>query len=117
MARRLALRFIVMMRKEVLDKPERWIRRARQCGVPKLRRFSEGLERDYDAALAALTTPYSNGLVEGHISRLKLIKRQMYGRANLDLLRIRVLHGDRWRNSALSHKVRKSHFTSAGDTN
>ncbi len=42
--------------------------------------------------LAALTEPWSTGQVEGQITRLKLLKRQMYGRANIDLLRLRVLH-------------------------
>lgn len=50
------------------------------------------MERDIDAITAALSTPYSNGMVEGHINRLKMLKRQMYGRASLALLRIRVLH-------------------------
>jgi transposase len=76
----------------------------------KLRRFAEGLERDYDAILAAITTSYSNSLAEGHINRLKMIKRQMYGRSSLKLLRIRVLHRDHWRNWEQSHEVRKSHY-------
>jgi transposase len=48
--------------------------------------------RDQHAVEAALTLPWSNGPVEGHVHRLKLIKRQMYGRASFDLLRLRVLH-------------------------
>jgi transposase len=56
-----------------------------------LRPFATALQRDHDAVLAAITLPWSNRPVEGHVNRLKLIKRQMYGRANLDLLRIRVL--------------------------
>jgi transposase len=93
-ARRLALHFIAMMRKELPSELAVWIRQARQCGVVELRRFAGGLERDYDAVLAALTTSYSNGLAEGHINRLKTIKRQMYGRASLKLLRIQVLYGE-----------------------
>jgi transposase len=93
-ARRLALHFIAMMRKEVPPELAVWIRQARQCGVVELRRFAGGLEQDYDAVLAALTTSYSNGLAEAHINRLKTIKRQMYGRASLKLLRIRVLYGE-----------------------
>jgi transposase len=50
------------------------------------------LQHDEAAVRAALSLPWSTGPVEGHIHRLKLIKRQMYGRAKLDLLRIRVLH-------------------------
>ena len=54
--------------------------------------FARGLLRDQDAVLAALKLPWSNGPVEGNVHRLKLIKRQMYGRASFDLLRIRVLN-------------------------
>ncbi|MEK8110385.1 transposase [Micromonospora sp. M12] len=46
---------------------------------------------DRDAVVAGLTQPWSSGPVEGHVNRIKTIKRQMYGRANLDLLRKRVL--------------------------
>jgi transposase len=51
-----------------------------------------GLRRDLSAVRAALTSEWSNGQTEGQVNRLKLIKRQMYGRAKLDLLRQRVLH-------------------------
>jgi transposase len=54
--------------------------------------FARRLERDRSAVNAALRLPWSNGMVEGQIHRLKLIKRQMYGRAGFDLLRLRVLH-------------------------
>ena len=54
--------------------------------------FTKHLCRDEAAFLAALKQPWSNGPVEGHIHRLKLIKRSMYGRAKFDLLRLRVLH-------------------------
>lgn len=54
--------------------------------------FARRLRRDQDAVAAALQLPWSNGMVEGQIHRLKLIKRQMYGRASFDLLRLRVLH-------------------------
>jgi transposase len=53
-----------------------------------------GLRRDQDAVTAGLTLPYSSGPVEGHVNRIKTIKRQMYGRANPDLLRKRVLLAD-----------------------
>jgi transposase len=49
------------------------------------------LRRDRDAVLAAILFPWSNGQVEGHVNRLKLVKRTMYGRANFPLLRRRVL--------------------------
>ena len=54
--------------------------------------FVSGLLVDKAAVIAALRLPWSNGQTEGQINRLKLIKRQMYGRAQLDLLRVRVLH-------------------------
>jgi hypothetical protein len=66
-----------------------WQKAARQS---PLHHFAVQLQRDEAAVQAALTLPWSTGPVEGHIHRLKLIKRQMYGRAKLDLLRIRVLH-------------------------
>ena len=53
--------------------------------------FAAGLEQDGTAIRAALTTPWSNGQTEGQVTRLKLLKRQMYGRAGLDLLRHRAL--------------------------
>ena len=53
--------------------------------------FRLGLRQDYDAVKAALIYDWSNGQVEGQVNRLKTIKRQMYGRANFDLLRQRVL--------------------------
>lgn len=68
-----------------------WIDRARHCGYPELRGFAAGLVSDRDAVVAGLTRPWSSGPVEGQVNRIKTIKRQMYGRANLDLLRKRVL--------------------------
>ena len=59
---------------------------------PELRRFARGLLEDLPSIQAALTLPWSNGQVQGQINRLKLIKRQRYGRANFDLLRARFLH-------------------------
>jgi transposase len=57
-----------------------------------LARFAAHLQRDQAAVLAAMQLPWSNGHVEGQVHRLKLIKRQMYGRAKFDLLRQRVLY-------------------------
>lgn len=62
--------------------------------LPELHSFVTGLRRDHDAVTAGLTLPYSSGPVEGHVNRIKMIKRQMYGRANPDLLRKRVLLAD-----------------------
>jgi transposase len=68
-----------------------WLTEAKASGIPELASFAEGLRRDYSAIRAAFELPWSQGQVEGQVNRLKLLKRQMYGRANLDLLRRRVL--------------------------
>ena len=57
-----------------------------------LQGFVSGIHQDYAAVHAAFTLPWSNGQVEGQVNRLKVIKRQMYGRAKFDLLRQRVLY-------------------------
>lgn len=60
-------------------------------GLPHLYRFVRGLDTDHAAVRNGLTLPYSSGAVEGHVNRIKMIKRQMYGRAGFDLLRKRIL--------------------------
>jgi len=62
------------------------------AGTPGERRFATGLKADLSAVRAAFASEWSSGQVEGQVNRLKFVKRQMYGRAKLDLLRIRVLH-------------------------
>jgi transposase len=74
-----------------LEALEAWLRDARACGAPAVETFAAGLEQDGAAVRAALTTHWSSGQAEGQITRLKLLKRQMYGRAGFDLLRRRVL--------------------------
>ena len=68
-----------------------WLSASRASEIPALASFSEGLSRDYAAVRAALDEPWSSGQAEGQINRLKMLKRQMYGRAGFDLLRKRVL--------------------------
>jgi hypothetical protein len=68
-----------------------WADAAEGSAVRELRSFAAGLRKDWDAVTAGLTLPYSSGTVEGHVNRIKMIKRQMYGRANFDLLRRRIL--------------------------
>ncbi len=70
---------------------EQWLKEARSCGVRAVETFARGLEQDGAAVRAALTTPWSNAQAEGQITKLKLFKRQMYGRASFDLLRRRML--------------------------
>ncbi|MFD9397025.1 transposase [Streptomyces sp. NPDC060000] len=59
--------------------------------LPSLRSFAQHLERDLDAVTARLTLPWNSGVVEGHVNRIKMLKRQMFGRAGFDLPRERVL--------------------------
>jgi transposase len=80
--------FAAMIREHAVDALDPWIAAARQSA---LRGFADSIERDRAAVKAALTLPWSSGPVEGRINKLKLVKRQMYGRANFDLLRQRVL--------------------------
>ena len=70
---------------------ERWLEDAQHCDIASVQTFAAGLQQDGDALRAALTTSWSNAQSEGQITRLKLVKRQMYGRGNFDLLRRRVL--------------------------
>jgi transposase len=83
--------FAAMLRKQRGTTLADWQEKVRQGGCGELRRFAAGLQRDQAAVQAALDEAWSNGPVEGQINRLKLIKRQMYGRAGLPLLRARVL--------------------------
>jgi transposase len=69
----------------------KWTDHAISSGLPEMQRFCETLRRDQSAILAAIRLPWSNGQVEGQVHRLKLIKRQMYGRAGFLLLKRRVL--------------------------
>ncbi|QHG85496.1 ISL3 family transposase (plasmid) [Rhodococcus rhodochrous] len=69
-----------------------WMTEVDATGSPALRSFVIGLRRDLDAVTAGLTLVHNSGPVEGHVNRIKMLKRQMYGRANLDLLRKRVIH-------------------------
>jgi len=81
-----------MIRQRVAAMLDPWLNACQQSGVTNLQTFAEGIRKDYDAIRAALATTWSNGQTEGQGNRLKMLKRQMYGRAGLDLLRIRVLY-------------------------
>ena len=70
---------------------EAWIELTKRCRFGPLVRLAYGLQKDMAAVGAAVETSWSNGQVEGQINRLKMIKRQMYGRAGFTLLRARVL--------------------------
>jgi transposase len=78
--------------KEARQQLGRWMVQTESCGIPELETFVVKLRQDFEAVLAALVTPYSQGQTEGRVNKLKLIKRSMYGRAKFDLLRRRVLY-------------------------
>ena len=88
LARDLALRFAAIVRERKANELDRWLADAAES---EMRSFADGLRQDEAAVRAALELPWSNGQTEGQITRLKLIKRQMFGRAKHDLLRARVL--------------------------
>jgi len=89
----MAQEFVRMVHDRKPDLLDDWIQRTHGAEVPyELAGFADGLLQDHAAVKAGLTLEWSNGQVEGQINRLKMIKRQMYGRAGFDLLRQRVLN-------------------------
>lgn len=93
-ARELAERFQKMIRQREVDELDGWVEEATASQVKEIVGFAEGLKRDRKAVEGALQYEWSNGQVEGQVNRLKLIKRQMYGRAKFDLLKAKVLYRD-----------------------
>uniref|UniRef100_UPI0024539F0D transposase n=1 Tax=Nocardia wallacei TaxID=480035 RepID=UPI0024539F0D len=75
-------------------KPLSTIRGEPQTDLAALHSFVRGMRRDLDAVTAEFTMPWNSGPVEGHVNRIKTIKRQMFGRAKPDLLRKRILLSD-----------------------
>jgi len=89
--RQMALAFRTALTAGESGKLRQWIEGARRCEYGAVVRFAYGLQKDLSAVSAAVETSWSTGQVEGQINRLKMIKRQMYGRAGFELLRARVL--------------------------
>ena len=87
----LADEFKALIRKQSTGTLKEWLSRAEVAPCPEVRQFAESIRRDESAVNAAVTTRWSNGPVEGHVNRLKTIKRQMYGRAGFALLKGRVI--------------------------
>jgi transposase len=71
---------------------EGWLAGAEASDLPQLRSFARGIRRDQQAVTAGLSLPYSSAALEGNVNKIKLIKRQCYGRAGFPLLRKRVIH-------------------------
>jgi transposase len=89
--RQVALEFRAALQDDNSQRLRQWIEKAQRGEFGPLVRFAYGLKKDLAAVLAAVDTDWSNGQTEGQINRLKMIKRQMYGRAGFALLRARVL--------------------------
>jgi len=84
--------FVQMVRERAAERLEPWLEDVLASPCRALKRFADGLRHDSASVQAAWTWPSSNGPTEGHVNRLKLCNRQMYGRAQLDLLRQRMLY-------------------------
>ena len=93
-AQELALNFLSIIRERRVDELREWLIKAARSELPEFRRFARGVTVDLSAVKGALLYEWSQGQVEGQVHRLRMIKRQMYGRAKLDLLRARVLHAN-----------------------
>jgi transposase len=83
--------FAALVRQRQPDQLEHWLKRATASGLQAFQRLANGLRADYEAVKAGVTLRWSTSPVEGQINRLKMLKRQMYGRASIGLLRQRVL--------------------------
>jgi len=95
----LAQDFATLVRQRQPTQLDPWLQRATTSAVDAVRRFATGLYEDDEAVKAGVTLPWSSGPVEGHINRLKMVKRQMFGRARLDLLSRRFLLAPRDRRA------------------
>jgi hypothetical protein len=81
----LAHGFAQLLRARQPERLDAWLQQAATSSLAAFRRLAKSFQRDYGAIKAGVTLPWSNGPVEGHINRLKMLKRHMYGRARLDL--------------------------------
>lgn len=84
--------FLDMVRERRHEQLRSWMEKASKSGISELKSFVAGIERDYDVVKAALRLPWSQGITEGKVNKLKTLKRVMYGRAHFPLLRQRLLH-------------------------
>lgn len=91
-AKKLAQDFQRLAQKRKSRRFGTWLKACEMAAIPELANLAAGMRQDYSAVKAALSSAWSNGQTEGQVNRLKLLKRQMYGRANFDWLRLRCLH-------------------------
>lgn len=88
----LVQQFAQMLRTRTGEDLDAWLAQVESSNLAEFQSFASGVQKDKDAVRNGLTWPINNGMVEGHVTKLKLIKRQGYGRAGFPLLRKRVLH-------------------------
>ena len=101
--------FLQMLRERTGHHLEQWLIEAHESGLSECEPCITGVQKEKDAVLAGVTLPWSNGPLEGHVNRLKRIKRSMYGRAEFDLLTRRVLHQGK-KNQERKDKAKKQHM-------
>lgn len=101
--------FLQMIRNRTGQHLDDWLNTAENSGLPEFVVFAAGIRQDYAAVKAGLTLIWNNGQTEGHITRLKLIKRSMYGRAKFDLLRLRVLSSPQRREGSQERRTQAYH--------
>ena len=90
---RLCKNFRDMINENTYDKDIRkWIEKAKVIRDVALTNFAYGIEKDWEAVQAAIDIPFSNGLLEGTVNKIKAVKRQMYNRAGSKLLRAKILY-------------------------
>jgi hypothetical protein len=89
--RHLAMRFRGLLRGGTPERLDAWLIDARASGIYAMQRFARTIRHDLEAVRNAVLEPWSNGQTEGQINKLKTLKRAMYGRAGVDLLRARIM--------------------------
>jgi transposase len=85
------MRFRGILRSGTTKALTKWLVEAKNCGIYSFKRFAKTLRHDWAAVQNALRESFSNGTVQGHINRMKTLKRQMYGRVGSESLRARLL--------------------------
>ena len=80
-----------MLKSKNIEKVEEWIEKANNLKIRKIDKFVNGLKRDMQAVRSTITYEYNNGLAEGSVNKLKVIKRMMYGRNKFEILKQKVL--------------------------
>jgi transposase len=88
----LSQEFVMMLAERREADLDTWVAQAERSGLPEFKKMAKGIRLDYAAVKAAFSSEWSNGQVEAQVNCLKLQKRIVFGRANFDLLRLRVLH-------------------------